>query len=74
MLTKGWIKPSVSLYDSPLLFVLKKSSELRMCIDFHALNANTKLDVFSLPCIADLLDKLGKDKYFNSIYLATAYH
>ena len=74
MLAKGWIKPSVSPYGSPVLFVQKKTGELWMCIDFHALNANTKLDVFPLPCIADLLDRLGKAKYFSSIDLATAYH
>ena len=45
-----------------------------MCIDFHALNTNTKLDVFPLPCIADFLDRLGKAKYFSSIDLAIAYH
>ena len=43
-----------------------------MCIEFHALNANTKLDVFLLPSIADLLDRLGKAKYFSSIDLATS--
>ena len=45
-----------------------------MCIDFHALNAKTKLDVFPLPFIADLLNNLGKTKYFSSIDLATACH
>ena len=45
-----------------------------MCIDFQALNANTKLDVFLLPHIADLLDKLGKAKYLSSIDLATNHH
>ena len=45
-----------------------------MCIDFHALNANIKLDAFVLSHIADFLDKLGKSKYFSSIDLATAYH
>ena len=45
-----------------------------MCIDFHALNANTNLAIFPLPCFADLLDRLGKAKYFSSIDLATAYH
>ena len=45
-----------------------------MCIDFRALNANTRLDVFPLPCIADLLDRLGQAKYFSSIDLASAYH
>ena len=47
---------------------------MQICIKFYAINANTKLDVFPLPNIADLLDKLGKAKYFNSINLATAYH
>ena len=45
-----------------------------MCIDFRALNSNTRLDVFPLPRIADLLDKLGHAKYFSSIDLASAYH
>ena len=44
-----------------------------MCMDFHTLNANVKLDIFPLSCIADFLDKLGKSKYFSSIDLATAY-
>ena len=74
MLTKGWIKPSASLYSSPVLFIQKKTGELQMRIDLYALNANTKLDVFPLPCIADLLEKLGKAKYFSSIDLTTAYH
>ena len=42
-------------------------------MDFCALNANTKLDIFPLPHIADFIDKLGKAKYFSNIDLATAY-
>ena len=38
-----------------------------------ALNSNTKLNVFSLPYVFDLLYKLGKAKYFSSKDLATAY-
>ena len=74
MLSKGWIRPCVFPYGSPVLFVPKKTDELQMSIYFYALNANIKLDVFHLFCIADLLDKLGKAKYFNSIDLATSYH
>ena len=58
MLEKGWIHPSVSPYGAPLLFVCKKTGELRMCIDYQALNRQTKLDVFPIPRIADLLDRL----------------
>ena len=74
MLAKGWIKPSVSPYSSPVLFVQKKTGKLQMCKDFRALNANTKLDVFPSPHIADLLDRLGKAKYFSSVDLVAAYH
>ena len=52
----------------------KKTGKLQICIDFHALNVNTKFDVFPLPRIADLLDRLDKAKYFSRINLVTAYH
>ena len=74
MLEKGWIRPSVSPYGAPLFFVRKKTGELRMCINYRALNRQTKLDVFPIPCIADLLDRLGRARFFSSVDLATAYH
>ena len=59
MLAKGWIRPSVSPYGAPILFVRKKMGKLRMCVDLRALNSMTRLDVFPIPRISDLLDKLG---------------
>ena len=46
MIVKGWIRLSVSPYGALILFVHKKTSKLRMCVDFQALNSNTQLDVF----------------------------
>ena len=74
MLEKGWIRPSVSPYGAPLLFVRKKACKLRMCIDYRALNCQTKLEVFPIPRIADLLDCLGCARFFLLVDLATAYH
>ena len=74
MLEKGWIRPSVSPYGAPLFFVCKKTGELRMCINYRALNRQTKLDIFPIPCIPDLLDRLGRAHYFSLVDLATAYH
>ena len=74
MLEKGWICPSVSPYGAPLLFVCKKTSKLRMCIDYRALNCQTKLDVFPIPRIADLLDRLGRVCFFSLVDLVAAYH
>ena len=73
MLEKGWIRPSVSPYGAPLLFFCKKTGELWMCINYRALNHQTKLDVFPIPRIADLLDHLGRARFFSSVDLATAY-
>ena len=57
MLVKGWIKPSVLLYGSSVLFARKKTRKFQIYIDFHALNTNRKLYVLPLPCVADFLDK-----------------
>ena len=74
MLEKGWIRLSVSPYGAPLLFVCKKTGKLRMCIDYQALNHQTKLDIFPIPRIADLLDRLGCARFFSLVDLATVYH
>ena len=73
MITKGWIRPSVSPYGTPILFVHKKTGKLFMCVDFQALHSNTQLDIFPLPCISDLIDWLGRATVFSSIDLAHAY-
>ena len=74
MLEKGWICPSISPYGAPLLFVCKKTGKLRMCIDYQALNHQTKLDVFPITLIANLLDHLGRVRFFSLVDLVTAYH
>ena len=74
MLKKGWIRPSVSLYGAPILFVCKKKCELRMCVNFRSLNKQTCLDMFLIPRIHDLLNKLGKAQIFSAIDLSSAYH
>ena len=74
MLEKGWIRPSVSPYNVPILFVRKKTGKLRMCVDFRSLNHQTRLDMFPIPRIHDLLDKLSKAPVFSAVDLSSAYH
>ena len=70
MITKGWIRPSLSPYGALILFVPKKTGKLHMCVDFQTFNSNTQLDVFFSPHISDLLNWLGRATVFSSNDLA----
>ncbi|GBG72153.1 hypothetical protein CBR_g11086 [Chara braunii] len=74
LVEKGWIRPSVSPYGSPVLFVPKKGRTLRMCIDYRGLNAITIKNRESLPRIDDLLDRVQGCRYFSKIDLKSGYH
>jgi hypothetical protein len=74
LLRKGWIRPSVSPYGSPVLFVKKKDGSLRMCVDFRALNKQTVKNRYPLPKIDMLLDTLQGSTCFSSLDLHSGYH
>ncbi|GBG87242.1 hypothetical protein CBR_g45301 [Chara braunii] len=75
LVENGWIRPSVSPYGSPVLFVpKKKEGTLRMCIDHRGLNAITVKNREPLPCIDDLLDRVHGCRYFSKIDLKSGYH
>ena len=48
-LRQGIIQPSRSLYVSQVVIVRKKTGEIRLCVDFRALNAVTIHNSFPLP-------------------------
>ena len=73
-LEKGWIRPSSSPYGAPIVCIRKKTGELRMTVDYRALNHETKKDIYPLPRINDLLDKLLKAMCLSAIDLASGYH
>ena len=58
LLDKGFIKPSVSPWGAPVLFVKKKDGSMRLCIDYKELNKVTVRNKYLLPQIDDLFDQL----------------
>ena len=73
MRKKGIIQPSVSAWASPIVLVPKKDDTLRFCVDYRKVNAVTKKDVYPLPRIDDILDTLGKSRYFTTLDLASGF-
>ena len=73
-LDKGFIRPSSSPAGAPILFVKKKSGELRLCVDFRGLNKMTIKNRYPLPLINELLDRFKTAKYFTKIDLRGAYN
>jgi transposase InsO family protein len=69
----GVIEESQSPWASPVLLVSKKDGTLRFVTDFRRLNSVTKSDVFPLPRIDVIMDKLGGCSYFTSIDLRNAF-
>ncbi|GJW77321.1 putative reverse transcriptase domain-containing protein [Tanacetum coccineum] len=55
---KGFIRPSLSPWGAPVLFVKKKDGSFRMCIDYRELNKVTVKNRYPLPRIDDLFDQL----------------
>ena len=54
LLDKRFIRPSVSPWRAPVLFVKKKEGSLRLCIDYRQLNKITMRNKYPLPHIDDL--------------------
>ena len=73
MLQKDIIEPSSSEWVSEPHLVRKDDGTFRFCIDFRLLNKITKHDRYPLPRIDDLIDQLGKSRYFTSLDLASGY-
>jgi hypothetical protein len=74
LLKKKYIRPSVSPWGAPVLFMKKKDGTLRLCIDYRQLNKMTIKKKYPLPRINDLFDQVGGAKIFSKLDLQSGYH
>ncbi|KAJ0752693.1 putative nucleotidyltransferase, Ribonuclease H [Helianthus annuus] len=74
LLDLGFIRPSVSPWGAPVLFVKKKDGSMHLCIDYRELNKITIRNQYPLPRIDDLFDQLQGAQFFSKIDLRSGYH
>lgn len=78
LLEEGIIQNSTSPYNTPILLVPKKSNtkdrKYRLVCDFRQLNKKIVADKFPLTRIDDILDQLGRAKYFSTLDLTSGFH
>ena len=63
-LKQGIIRLSKSPYASQVVIVHKKSGEIRLCVDFHKLNAISVRDSFPLPQVEEALQAVQAAVWF----------
>lgn len=56
LIDKGFIRPSISSWGAPVLFMRKNDGLLWLCIDYRQLNQVTLKNKYPLPRMDDLLD------------------
>ena len=74
LLCKGFIRPSISPWRAPVLFVKKKDESLQLCIDYRQLNKVTIRNQYPLPSIDELFDQLQGSRVYSKIDLRLGYH
>ena len=58
---------------APVVFVPKKSGDLRLCIDYRELNKNTTKDAYPLPLPDEVQDRLLGSTIFSTLDLHSGY-
>ncbi|OWY91742.1 reverse transcriptase, partial [Phytophthora megakarya] len=68
------IRPSTSPWASPIVIVRKSNGvDIRMCIDYKLVNSLTRLIVYPMPLISDLLEDLDKALWYCSLDIASGF-
>ena len=74
LLSKGFIRPSISPWGALVLFVKKKDGSLWLCIDYRQLNKVTIRNQYPLPRINELFYQLQGFRVYSKIDLKLGYY
>ncbi|GMF19246.1 unnamed protein product [Phytophthora fragariaefolia] len=74
LLSAKIIQHSTSPWASPIVVIIKKNGiDIRLCIDYRLVNSLTRLMVYPMPLINDLLDDLDKVLWYCSLDMASGF-
>ncbi|KAM8701992.1 hypothetical protein ACLKA7_005513 [Drosophila subpalustris] len=73
LLKNNCLEPPKSNHSAPIVLVGKKTGDVRMCIDYRQLNANSIPDAYPLPRIHHILERLRNAKYISTLDLKSGY-
>ncbi|GMF34368.1 unnamed protein product [Phytophthora fragariaefolia] len=74
LLSSKIIQPSTSPWASPIVIIIKKNGvDIRLCIDYRLVNNLTRLMVYPMPLINDLLEDLDKLLWYCSLDMASGF-
>ncbi|KAE9282869.1 hypothetical protein PR003_g27291, partial [Phytophthora rubi] len=74
LLSAKIIRHSTSPWASPIVVIIKKNGvDIRFCIDYRLVNGLTKLMIYPMPLINDLLEDLDKVLWYCSLDMASGF-
>ncbi|GMF15143.1 unnamed protein product [Phytophthora fragariaefolia] len=74
LLSAKIIQHSTSPWASPIVvIVIKNGIDIRLCLDYRLVNSLTRLMVYPMPLINDLLDDLDKVLWYCSLDMASGF-
>jgi hypothetical protein len=73
-LRKEWIVPNAAEYEFPVLFAKKPNDKLRFYVNYRAINARSKKNVYPLPLISEIFDRFRKAKLFTKLDVRNTFH
>ncbi|ETI53999.1 hypothetical protein F443_03141 [Phytophthora nicotianae P1569] len=74
LLSAKIIRVSSSPWASPIVVIIKKNGvDIRLCIDYRVVNSLTRLMVYPMPLVNDLLEDLDKVLWYCSLDMTSGF-